>query len=167
MENYLIIYDDDDERIGIYDANDNRQRLLLQSGNDDLIENERTYIYALSFGLCVLLICLLFISGICVALLRKTIKSRNDRVHKYDEVATDNDGRRKSVTINSDLSPNQLQAQCIDIHTPERQVNLNSNDANSSPSKSPLQNYLNGNTKSIVYDHVIKPWNMQAELDAI
>merc|ERR1712039_216857 len=102
-----IIYDDDDERIGIYDA------------------------------------------------------------HENDEVSMDKSGRRKSVTIDSDTSPERVKAQCIDIHTPEQHLDLdsdqkdNSNVNSRSASKSPLQRYLNGNIKSIVYDRIIKPWNME------
>merc|ERR1712048_1091816 len=98
MEHYLIIYDDDDERIGIYDANENRQRQQLQSANDplDLIEKEKSYIYALSIGLFVLLICLLFISGICVCLLRRTIRSRRKQNYEYNPVTPEKNGRRKS-----------------------------------------------------------------------
>lgn len=172
MENYLIIYNDDNEKVGIYDGNKNHRRQQLQSDSDplDLIEKEKSYIYALSIGLFILLICLLFISGICVCLLRKMSKSRNQN-HKYDEVAAVKSGRRKSVTIDSHLSPKRIKAQCVDINSPEERLDLdssnNSNVNSNSSSISPLQKYLDGNIKSIVYDRIIKPWNMEEELDAI
>ena len=171
MENYLILYDDDDEKVGFYDANKNHERQQIRSGTDSLklIEREKSWIYALSVGLFILLICLLFISGICVCLLRKMSKSRNQN-YEYDEVASKN-GRRKSVTIDSNLSPKRLKPQCIDINSPEQRLELdssnNSNVNSGSSSVSPLQKYLDGNFKSIVYDRIIKPWNMEQELDAI
>jgi len=171
MQNYLIIYNNDTQRIGIYDKNINHQR--QQNGPDslELVVDDKKYIYALSLALVGVLVCLLVISAFCVMLLRKMTKSKEiDFIPKWD-----NNRRRNSVTIDELSSPIKISPQHIAIdavNTKQEHLELDSSQSSKdinisvSSSISPIR-YYDGNVKSIVYDRIIQPLSFEEEMDAI
>jgi len=186
MNNYIIIYNEDAEAIGIYDKNLNHQR---QQNNDenydsfDLAEQEKKYVFALSLALVAVLICLLCVSGICVYLLRKRNKQTEGETGRG--IRTWNQ-RRKSVTIDAGSSPrgnvllspehvamNSKRKRHLELDSRSSNVNgSNSKSRNEvnvsmSSSVSPFGSFYDGNVKSIVYDRIIQPYSLEDDMDAI
>merc|ERR1712154_381828 len=140
-----------------------------------LYQKEKKYVYALTVALVSVLVCLLLISTVCVLLLRKMPKLNDN----YRGITKWNNRRRKSVTMDGKLSPqhiavNEKQHELELDSTRSNSFNKNDNDkvnmnniSGSSPvSLSPFK-YYDGTIKSIVYDSIIQPYNMNEEMDAI
>ena len=87
MNNYVIIYSEDEQSIAIYDTNSNHQQNIENNDDNnnnpfDLEGEDQKYIFILSL-LVVVLICLLLVSGICVRLLKKMNKQTKSNRLSY------------------------------------------------------------------------------------
>eukprot|EP00486_Rosalina_sp_Unknown_P000645 CAMPEP_0201567234 /NCGR_PEP_ID=MMETSP0190_2-20130828/7633_1 /ASSEMBLY_ACC=CAM_ASM_000263 /TAXON_ID=37353 /ORGANISM="Rosalina sp." /LENGTH=475 /DNA_ID=CAMNT_0047986983 /DNA_START=392 /DNA_END=1819 /DNA_ORIENTATION=- len=192
MNDYIVIYNEDTESVGIYDKNLHHQRQQNNIQNYDSLdlgEQEKKYIYALSLALVAVLICLLCVSGICVYLLKRTNKQTEDETG-YG-ISTWNQ-RRKSVTIDGRLSPranvslspehvamNSKLSHKLELDKRNSSVKKSNSKSGSdnksrheinvsmSSSVSPFGSYYDGNIKSIVYDRIIQPWSLEDDMDAI
>ena len=140
-------------------------------------------------SLVVVLICLLSVSGICVCLLKRMNKLTENEVGC--RVNAWNQRRRNSVPIDdAALSSNEhisLSPQHVAIdsrlvkkleldsmgssvkRSKIKNENKSRNEMNVSVSSSvsPFGSYYDGNVKSVVYDRIIEPWNLEDDMDAI
>jgi len=170
LSDYVIIYNDDTKFVGIYDNNQHHEREENTQNTQDLLEfteQSTKYIFALSIALAAALICLLLISGICVFLLRRmSRKKEDDSMYGRNKW---NSMRRNSVRLENSMSPDH-----VDVNEKvSHKLELDPSGSNSknksmsfSSSLSPLH-YYDGNIKSIVYDRIIQPWTLEDNIDAI
>eukprot|EP01084_Bolivina_argentea_P114624 204027_1 len=145
MENYLIIYDDERQSIGIYDDNV-RHKYNNDAFVADSIQN-KDYIYALSLALVAVLVCLLFVSAVCVALLHRVAITSTPQQAKHQT--------RKSITVDGYASPQHIVINSEQTKQHSLELNADDEESSMSSSASLLQSYYDGNVKSIVYDRVI------------